>query len=118
MGIDTSLHYLAPEICKGASHTKYSDIYIALPLLSIPFDVIDGKQYNPYFLDNREELQQTFIAAHDNFNLNKPIREKRFNSEEMQSANHDIRYKSRIISKPRKMESTGFTHGKFFIWYI
>ncbi|KAG9293230.1 hypothetical protein G9A89_010601 [Geosiphon pyriformis] len=54
------LEYLAPEICKGASHTKYSDIYsfavISCEIISgerplhntepiyVRFDVIDGKR--------------------------------------------------------------------------
>ncbi|KAG9295548.1 hypothetical protein G9A89_004615 [Geosiphon pyriformis] len=54
------LEYLAPEICKGAQHTKYSDIYsftiVSCEIISgerplnntdpiyIQFDVIDGKR--------------------------------------------------------------------------
>ncbi|KAG9301791.1 hypothetical protein G9A89_003338, partial [Geosiphon pyriformis] len=107
------LEYLAREICKGAPHTKplnnTEPIYVR-------FDVIDGKrpiikkhtpqciqemiqknwQYDPSCRDSAEELHQTFIAAHDNCDLNQPIREKSLNSEEAQDTIPDTaRYRSR-----------------------
>ncbi|KAG9293305.1 hypothetical protein G9A89_007551 [Geosiphon pyriformis] len=78
-------------ICKGASHTKYSDIYsfaiISCEIISgerplhntayiyVRFDEMIEKNWHcdPQYRDTAEELQKTVIATRDNCNLNQPI---------------------------------------------
>ncbi|KAG9301731.1 hypothetical protein G9A89_003276 [Geosiphon pyriformis] len=98
------LEYLAPEICKGGSHTKESVLQSKKHTPQCIQEMIEKNWHcDPQYSSTAEELQQRVIAARDNCNLNELVR-----------AQHDAtRYKSQLISN-----FTCSMSGKTFIYHI